>query len=444
MTTDLVPHRAGELDAPLRPQTRQMVQSIHLEERPAPSALPIGLAVLGGLIILIVAWAALAPVDQVVRAAARVVAIDAAHIVQDPDGGMVAEVMTAEGRMVEAGDPLMRLVANEDPAEIDALEGRRTELAYTVERMRALAEGREPDFAIDGVEDEPLSAIQRQLYLAEIESRDSQALVLQARADELGAEMELSRDRLTALTRELPLLQQEATQAAAEAEAAARSPLDVLLRRREVQQVADAISLLENEIVVAESAIDRTIGELQALDADLARQALQQAAAAAAELTAVEARLARAERRRDGVVLTSPVDGVVGRLAIGGVNQAVQPGQVLAEILPSDGGVAIEASLTPEQASRVAPDQPVEIQPIGQASASQTVIAGAVETVAGDPEIDVETGQPVHHAIIRLEDPTDEASTDPLPGTTATVIITVDRRSLLATLLGPDAPASAP
>lgn len=434
MATDLVPHRGGELEIPRRPQSRQLVQSIHLEERASPSTLPIALAALAIVLIAIVAWAALAPVDRVVRGPARVLAASSPHVVQDPDGGTVTQIMAREGQRVAAGDPLVRLGATGEPAEIEALEARRIELVLTVERLRALAEHRDPDFAGVAPDGETLRAVQQQLYEAEIESRDSQALVLQARVDEQAAALELARDRMDALARELPLLEQEAGQAAEEAERGARSPLDVLIRRRELQQVTDALAASRNEVLAGEAAIERSSSELQALDAELARDALERAAAAAAEVSAIDTRLGRVARRREGEVVAAPVDGIVSRVGVHRVNEVMRPGDVLFEVMPVGGALTVEARLDPDAASQVHPDQPATVQPLGAAAGGAAAgLAGTVQSVSGEAAVDAATGRPYHRIAIRLDD---TPATDALlPGTAATAVITVGRGSFLESLL---------
>ena len=60
-------------------------------------------------IVGIFIWAALAPIDKIVRAQGRIIAASRSQVVQHLEGGIVNEILVKEGQKVQTGQILMRL-----------------------------------------------------------------------------------------------------------------------------------------------------------------------------------------------------------------------------------------------------------------------------------------------------------------------------------------------
>src|SRR5699024_8035289 len=87
----------------------------------------------------LVAWAAVSPIDEVVRGDGTVVPSRRIQVIQSLDGGIVEELLVSEGQMVSAGEVLIRI----DPTRYSSSlgENRAEYLALTAKaaRLDALA-----------------------------------------------------------------------------------------------------------------------------------------------------------------------------------------------------------------------------------------------------------------------------------------------------------------
>jgi adhesin transport system membrane fusion protein len=93
---------------------------------------------------LFIAWAAVVWVDEIVHAPGSVVSSSRPQIIQNLEGGILAELLVAEGDSVEVGQTLARLYGTEYQsavdqlgAEIAALETRRLRLEAEMAGMDA-------------------------------------------------------------------------------------------------------------------------------------------------------------------------------------------------------------------------------------------------------------------------------------------------------------------
>src|SRR5262245_42971287 len=92
-------------------------------------------------IAALVAWAALATVDEVTRGDARVIPSRQLQVVQSLDGGVVAEILVREGQLVEAGQLLLRVDETRAGAGVRESAVQGFALRARAARLRALAEG---------------------------------------------------------------------------------------------------------------------------------------------------------------------------------------------------------------------------------------------------------------------------------------------------------------
>jgi len=61
---------------------------------------------IGATVLIFILWAKFAAIDEIVRAKGSVVSSSRPQIIQNLEGGILAELMVAEGDQVEPGDVL--------------------------------------------------------------------------------------------------------------------------------------------------------------------------------------------------------------------------------------------------------------------------------------------------------------------------------------------------
>ena len=94
--------------------------------------------IVAGAVLVFVLWAAFAWVDEIVRAQGEMISSSRPQIIQNLEGGILAELAVAEGDVVEPGDVLARLQSTQFQSQADDLRDQIT--ALTVRQLRLEAE----------------------------------------------------------------------------------------------------------------------------------------------------------------------------------------------------------------------------------------------------------------------------------------------------------------
>ncbi|OWV90399.1 HlyD family type I secretion periplasmic adaptor subunit [Rhizobium sp. R693] len=114
---------------------------------------------------------------------------------------------------------------------------------------------------------------------------------------------------------------------------------------------------------------------------------------AARRADTLEQQLIKAEKRRQSMTITSPIDGTVQASAITTVGQVVTSGAELMRIVPGDGTLEVEAYLPNRDIGFVAVDQPVVVKIEAFPFTRYGTLNGRVTAVARDAIPEPDAGQ---------------------------------------------------
>lgn len=109
----------------------------------SPRVVRITLWAILGFFIIMIAWAALAEIDEVTRGDGKAIPSSRLQKIQNLEGGIVAEVFVHEGEVVNAGAPLLRLDDTRFRSNAGESEADRLALEARIQRLTAQVEGKE-------------------------------------------------------------------------------------------------------------------------------------------------------------------------------------------------------------------------------------------------------------------------------------------------------------
>jgi protease secretion system membrane fusion protein len=398
--------------------------------------------IVGALLLVVVLWVALAPLDEGVPAPAQVVVDTRAKPVQHATGGVVLEVLAREGMAVRAGQPLLRLDTAATAAVHEAVRQRYHALRATQSRLLAERDG--------------LARIRWHQDLqgdVAADHRQAQELLMAARRQALDAEL--------AALNESRLAQQGALASTSDMLVSRRQQLQWL--REELDNTAPLVQdgyvprnrLLELQRQRAEA--DTLIAELlgqreraQRAQAEIAQRRLQRLSEFRSEvqtqlsevLRDVEAdaqRLVAARQDMQRTEVLAPVDGHVIGLAVQSAGAVVQPAQRLMDIVPQAELLLVEARVAPHLADRIRTGQAVDIRFAAFAHTPQLLVRGEVLSVSADALTDPQSQQSYFLARLAMTAEGLRALGDRqlVPGLPAEVVFRTGERSLLTYWLHP-------
>lgn len=167
--------------------------------------------------------------------------------------------------------------------------------------------------------------------------------------------------------------------------------------------VADYASKLEerrSELARAGQRLGDVDLRAKALVNEYVKSASDQLKAAAARLGEIEQELRKSEDAAQRQIVVAPASGEVIDLRVTSPGAVVRPGDAVAEIVPSDVGLMIEARIRPEDISHVSMEQRAQVKLTAFRYRSTAMLTGKVSYVSGDRLVDRATNLPYYSVMI--------------------------------------------
>ncbi len=391
-------------------------------------------------LVVFITWANFAVLDEVTRGEGRVIASSKTQIIQNLEGGILAEIMVREGDIVEKNDILVRIDNSAAQATYRDLQAKYYALLATIERLRAEQEGREIKFAEEILDKAPQAAAdQTSLYGARQRQLQAQTSVLQAQAEQRRQEIIEMRSRQKQVQRSLKLAREERSITA---------PLvrNGVVARIELLRIERQVTELEGEI----SSIKLSIPRLKAAALE-AEQRVQEVLLGAQTEISDELNRARAEFRsvsetlfagRDRVTRTevrSPVRGTVKEIKQNTVGGVIRPGEDIIEIVPLDDTLLVEGRIRPADIAFLRPGQESVIKIAAYDFSIYGGLKAELERISADTIRD-EQGESFYRVYLRTKENSimhQGIELPIIPGMTATVEILTGQKTVLDYILKP-------
>jgi HlyD family type I secretion membrane fusion protein len=374
-----------------------------VERRHSPVAGLLILAVatvFGGLI----GWAGLTEVEQVVRAQGQVEPADRVKVINHPDGGRLAEIHIGEGDAVVAGQPLVTFDGELVRTELAELTGRWQVKAAEVARLLAEASGEDPVFDSELMQQRP-ALVQQQVALLETRraAHASRAETLMQTAERRGSEIESLSAELNRFRASQGLVGKEVKAVRTLAEKGLYPRLRLVAMERELSDVVGNTKKAEARLAAAESALAEAESRRRSLEREQRSAVLTELADAEAERD----RLAEARRRSEtllrNMVVRAPVDGIVQELVVTTPGRSVGSNQPLMKLVPTGGGLVIEARVDNQDVGYVRVGQPARVKVRAFDFLRFGTLEGRVERVAADATVDPDSGSRPYRIIVRTD-----------------------------------------
>lgn len=391
-------------------------------------------------ICAMITWAWYAKLDEFTRGEGRVIPSSSVQLVQNLEGGIVAEVFVQEGESVEKGQPLLRLEAIRFTASLRESEVNKAQLSAKSARLTAEAENR--DFMQEVLSgDIPAEIVEseRALFLARQEELTSNLEVFEQQKVQKRQELSELNSKVKQLDRSYNLLNNELKITEPLVAQGAVSQVELLRLQRQVND-------LDGELSAARLSIPRVEAALEELDqrSNAERSAFR--SQARAEFTDVQAELARLVESSQAIVdqvdrtlIQSPVNGVIKQLFVKTLGGVVQPGRDVVAIVPSDDRLLIETQIRPADIAFLHSGQIATVKFTAYDFAIHGGLSGKVVNISPDTILD-EEGNSFY--LVQVE--TDQVflgnANNPLPiipGMTVTTDILTGKKSVLDYLLKP-------
>jgi membrane fusion protein, epimerase transport system len=370
----------------------------------------------GRLVVLLgllpaLAWLAFAPLSSAVVAQSFVKVDLDRRPVQHAEGGIVREVRVRDGQRVTAGETLLVLGDVGVDADVNRLNYRvlseRAGLARLDAERAGAAELRFTADLLAAARNDPRLAEQlaqeRALFAARRDALQGQTALLREQHDQVTQES-------VALHAQIDLVRESLQHQKDELETNRRLVRNGFISATRISQLEAGVA--DYGVKLAEKRSEAARAEQRRLDIDLRikgllseyrQQASDQSKVAALRVSEIQQEQRKAGDAASRQVITAPAAGDVLNLRYSTPGAVVPPRETIAEIVPVDARLVIEAHIRPEDVSRVQQGQAAEIRFTAFKYRSTRMVAGKVIYIAADRAVDRASGQPYYVALLEAD-----------------------------------------
>ncbi|MDM0019456.1 HlyD family type I secretion periplasmic adaptor subunit [Variovorax saccharolyticus] len=372
----------------------------------------LGLGTVLAIVVPLALWIGLAPLAMAVVAPAHVKVDLNRRPVQHLEGGIVRQVLVRDGQVVKEGDPLVVIGDVGVDADRNRLTYRLAVERTTLERLDA-----EQRRAGKLVFSEALRAeAQKDPRLQDAMAKE--AALFSARQHALQSELALIKQLRQRVQQEIGALEAQGAKAQ-ESLGLQHRDLDAnrdLVREgfvstARINQMEAAVADYTSKLEERRSELARGHGRL--IDADIKsnsiineylRSASDQLKTTVARVSEIEQELRKSDDATTRQVVLAPAAGEIIDLKFTSAGAVVRPGEAIAEIVPSNTALMIEAQIRPEEVNNVLVGQAARIKFTAFKYRNATMVTGKVTYVSGDRFTDKVTQSP-YYSVLILADP---------------------------------------
>jgi membrane fusion protein, adhesin transport system len=379
--------------------------------------------IIGAFFVAFLLWAALTEVDRSVQGLGRVVPSSKLQVVSNLEGGVIEEILIKPGQVVKKGDILVRLSPTLSGAQLGSSNASVSALQARVARLNAEVRGATPNYG--GLASEQVQ-VERSLHAARAAELQGLIAAGSARAAQADSILAARRSNLSAAQRELEMIE----------------PLAVreIVSRVDLIKAQNAVTVAQNEVAAAQaSAAEARSSTAQARSDWMSRAGLE-LSQAQAELSAQRQTLPALNDKLDRTTIRSPMSGRVNRVLVSTVGGTVAPGMAVAEIVPTEDALYVEAQVRPQDIAKIRVGQDARVEITAYEAALFGKLDAKVTSISPDAVINEKTGESFYTVQVQTTGKLLDRNGKPLaigPGMVANVGLLGDKRSILSYIFTP-------
>ncbi|MDC1242990.1 HlyD family type I secretion periplasmic adaptor subunit [Amylibacter sp.] len=381
-------------------------------------------------------WANYTQLDLVTRGSGRVIADGQNKNVQSPERGTIATFVVEEGSAVNAG----QIIATINPIEVEGvleeLEARLSNLRLKMIRLDAELNGGTIASVRSNAIDYPETLLD-----AEIELMTSRRESLNSELKTLNQDKERKGKFLLGLGAEIKgqnslkaLLNKEMLEVLPLVDAGVLGSSERFRLEREDSSIETQLQVLSEKVAQTELEIEQVGSQLQSVQINYNTEIYQERSQVTGEIAELEVRLPAIRQRLKETEIRSPIDGIVNRVFFNSLGAVVSSGEIIAEIVPTQGKLLVEAFIDPKDIATIEPGQPAKISLTAYDPYKYGYLLGTLTKVSADTVFREETKSSAYAVNLSIDTEIFESDDVPVsivPGMIAQVDIIRGERTIL-------------
>jgi adhesin transport system membrane fusion protein len=401
-------------------------------------------ALVAALIVIFLAWAAIAEIDEIARGEGKVIPVSKTQIVQSSEAGVVETIAVQVGQVVRKGELIVQLNNTTTESSLGESVAKARALGAKIARL-ALEEAGSYDAAFVCPEEvlTVASAVcenEARLFAANKASYVNKAGVLGERVRQRENELSEAQANIVRLEQNIAQSTRQYDLMSPLAKKGLVAQTELIAIERELTDQRGQITVYQESLERLRGAVEEARLQVEELALQLRQQALTEKAQTLAELSVIDETIRGATDRVSRTDIRSPVDGIVNTLEVNTIGAYVDPGTVVAGIVPTADTLLIEAKISPRDVAFITRGQKAIVKVTAYDFSIFGGLEGEVTNVSADSIVDKEKGETFY--LVHVKTDTSELirgdkSYPIIPGMVATAEIMTGRKTILSYLMKP-------
>lgn len=383
-------------------------------------------------------WASVTSLDEVTRGNGRIIPLQQNRNIQHMEGGIIADILVQEGDKIMRGDVLVRI---ENSFSLAELEQAKLELAaQRIQYARLTAETNgSTEILLAGdlrLSSPDVIAGEHQIIIRRSETLKQQLQIFDNQARQHRLSLSETQLRLKNKHKEYALTLEVVENFRKLAKSKAVSRNELLSRETGLQQLLSQINDMEYQIPAIKSELDEVAARQQEAILRFRSDAEKERSQTALAISKLNESITALQDRKSRTNVIAPIDGRINRLLVSTVGGVVQPGQTLAQIVPDDLSIAVDARLSPKDRANVWPG----LESVVKVSAYDYTIFGGLKGTVTEISPDAlqdDQGNPYFRVRVKADASALGADNPIVPGMLAEVNILTGSHTVLDYILKP-------
>ncbi len=396
------------------------------------------------LVASFLAWAAIAEIDEIARGEGKVIPVSKTQIVQSSEPGIVQQIAVTLGQVVHKGQLLVQLENTTTTSSLGESVAKARAFGAKVARLK-LEEAGAYDTAFVCPDDilavaKDVCANEANLFAADRASYQNKLHVLQERLKQRQNELNEAHANIDRLVQNIDGAQRQYDMLSPLALKKLVAQTDVLKVERDLKDQQGQLKVYQESLERLQAAVEESRLQVGDLALELRQQALTEKAQTLAELSVVDETIRGASDRVKRTDIRSPVDGIVNTLEVNTIGAYVDPGRVIAGVVPTADTLLIEAKISPRDVAFVRRGQPAIVKITAYDFSIFGGLEGVVENISADSLVEKEKGETYYLVQVKTNRSVLERNGKGypiIPGMVANVEIMTGRKTVLSYLLKP-------
>jgi adhesin transport system membrane fusion protein len=396
------------------------------------------------LIVIFLAWAAIAEIDEIARGEGKVIPVSKTQIVQSSEAGVVETIAVQVGQVVRKGELIVQLNNTTTESSLGESVAKARALGAKIARL-ALEETGSYDAAfvcpqeVEKVASKVCENEER-LFSANKAAFLNKAGVLKERVRQRENELSEAQANIVRLEQNIAQSTRQFDLMSPLAKKGLVAQTELISLERELTDQRGQITVYQESLERLRGAVEEARLQVDELALQLRQQALTEKAQTLAELSVIDETIRGATDRVSRTDIRSPVDGIVNTLEVNTIGAYVDPGTVVAGIVPTAETLLVEAKISPRDVAFITRGQKAIVKVTAYDFSIFGGLEGEVTNVSADSIVDKEKGETFYLVQVKTDKSElvrDGKSYAIIPGMVASAEIMTGRKTILSYLMKP-------